>query len=430
MTEQPVDAGARPVRGLADAGEVEQRGQRVGGRRAGSRVRPAPDRTGMVTTRTVRGGSGPHAPCAPVGASGRLPTPDVAGVVPVVVEWQLRRRLGRPACLPPTFRSVVPRDRTAAIGRLGGAAFLPISRPRKPCPEAPPRRTFRGLSRRGTQPVTARRHAPQATTVTPRRGRLPSGGGPGLVVAALPLQGAGQRPPGPAVGGCQRDQPGQRLLGPAELRRAEVGAGEQFDRGLVLGSAATTREDAGRLGGLAHGEEADPPAGTPSAGRSRTTGSCRVQPRAPPAPSRGDLPATRHGGITPTPAALLRLRAVPSPRPAARLLVGRRPARPDARRVRGALAAVPRLPGRVRFQLRRADHDLRHLRARPAGLAAGRRRPVRPRRPSSRARGGLPARGRVDGAVPRQRRRRLAARRPHRPGTGDRRPDQHAGRRR
>ena len=103
-------------------------------------------------------------------------------------------------------------------------------------------------------------------------------------------------------------------------------------------------------------------------------------------------------------------------------------ARPDARRVRRPVAAVPRVPGGVRLQLGRAHHDLRHLLVRVAGLAARRGGAVGPRGPTAGAGGRLPARGRRDGAVPVQRRRRLAARGPGGPGPGDRGPDQHAGR--
>ena len=117
---------------------------------------------------------------------------------------------------------------------------------------------------------------------------------------------------------------------------------------------------------------------------------------------------------------------VASPAADRRLLVGGRPAGPHAGRVGRPLAAVPRLPGGVRLQLRRADDDLRHLLLRAARLAARGRRAVRPRRTAAGAGRRLPARGRRDGAVPVRRRRRLAAGRPRRPGAGDRRADQHA----
>ena len=143
---------------------------------------------------------------------------------------------------------------------------------------------------------------------------------------------------------------------------------------------------------------------------------------------RSGRPATRHAwpGISGT------LRGLPLSCPSRRLLpdrrllVGGRAARPHAGRVRRPVAAVPRVPGGVRLQLRRADDDLRHLLLRAARLAARRRRAVRPRRPTAGAGRRLPARGRRDGAVPVRRRRRLAARRPRRPGPGDRGADQHA----
>ena len=108
-----------------------------------------------------------------------------------------------------------------------------------------------------------------------------------------------------------------------------------------------------------------------------------------PATRRRALPAARRAGC-PThrecerPDAPCAGRAHPPPPAPARVLVGRRPPGADARRLRRALAAVPRLPGAVRLQLRRADDGVRHLRLRAAGLAARRRRALRPRRAAGR----------------------------------------------
>ncbi|CAA9247693.1 MAG: Uncharacterized MFS-type transporter, partial [uncultured Blastococcus sp.] len=97
----------------------------------------------------------------------------------------------------------------------------------------------------------------------------------------------------------------------------------------------------------------------------------------------------------------------------------------DAGRVGRPVAAVPRVPGAVRLQLRRPDDDLRHLRRRAARLVARGGRAVRPRRTTAGTGRGLLARGRLHGDVPVRRRRRLAAGRPRRPGTGHRCADQH-----
>ena len=98
------------------------------------------------------------------------------------------------------------------------------------------------------------------------------------------------------------------------------------------------------------------------------------------------------------------------------LLVGRRPAAAGAGGLRRPVAALPRLPGAARLQLRRPDRRLRRLRLRPAGRPARRRRAVRPHRPAAGPRRGAAAAGRGHGDLPVRGRGGLAAGRPHRAG--------------
>ncbi|CAA9242015.1 MAG: Uncharacterized MFS-type transporter, partial [uncultured Blastococcus sp.] len=118
---------------------------------------------------------------------------------------------------------------------------------------------------------------------------------------------------------------------------------------------------------------------------------------------------------------------LPPPAQGRRLLVRGGAPGAHAGRVGRAVAALPRLPGGVRLQLRRPHDDLRGLLLRPARLAPRRRRAVGPRRPAAGAGGRLRPGGRRDGAVPPGRRRRLAAHGPRGAGAGDRSPDQHPG---
>ena len=244
------------------------------------------------------------------------------------------------------------------------------------------------------------------------------------VAPALPLERACEGPARPAVGRCELHQARQRRLGATQLRGGEVRPGEQFQRALVGRLRLDDGlEDARRLGGLPHGRGTGRRGGTPSAGRA---GSCPDQrPATPP-----HLPDAPGAGNAENPPGLGAGRAHPPTSPPRGVLVGGRPAGADARRVRRPLAPVPRVPGGVRLQLRRADDGVRHLRLRAARLAARRRRALRPRGPAAGAHRRLRARGRGHGAVPGGRRRRVAARRPGRAGPGDRRPHQHPRRRR